>query len=229
VVVDHLRRAIRLGRYLPGESLPPERELSQQLAVSRTTLREAARVLEGEGMIETKRGRNGGMKVVAIDASPAESRQLLRAKRKEIETVIEFRIAVESETALLAARRRTKRDLQKLDALFEELGELTALSRKHPEADSPYRWSAVDTGFHMAIAGAAGNELLAKAVADTRAAMFEPLGLIFSHIDPAANDLHEEILEAIRSKDEAGARRTMTAHIEATKESLATYLNRGAH
>ena len=64
VAADNIRRAIALGRFLPGDKLPPERELSEQMQVSRTTIREAVRVLEGEGLITVKRGALGGLVVM---------------------------------------------------------------------------------------------------------------------------------------------------------------------
>src|SRR5580698_3793898 len=60
VVVEHLRRAIHIGRFVPGDKFPPERELAKQLMVSRTTVREAIRVLESEGYVEIRRGSAGG-------------------------------------------------------------------------------------------------------------------------------------------------------------------------
>jgi GntR family transcriptional repressor for pyruvate dehydrogenase complex len=56
LVVEQLRRAIHIGTYLPGDKLPPERELAQRLEVSRASVREAVRMLEGEGYVETRRG-----------------------------------------------------------------------------------------------------------------------------------------------------------------------------
>jgi DNA-binding FadR family transcriptional regulator len=64
VVVEHLRRAIHLGQYGPGDKFPPERQLAEQLGVSRLTLRGAIRVLEGEGYVETRRGSTGGVTVL---------------------------------------------------------------------------------------------------------------------------------------------------------------------
>ena len=55
LVVDQIRRAIGTGRYLPGERLPAERELARQLGVSRTTVREALKILQDEGLIEIRR------------------------------------------------------------------------------------------------------------------------------------------------------------------------------
>src|SRR4029079_3166877 len=61
LVLEQLRRSIQLGHFLPGDKLPPERDLARQLGVSRTTVREAVRVLEGEGAVEIRRGSAGGI------------------------------------------------------------------------------------------------------------------------------------------------------------------------
>ena len=63
LVLAQLRRSIHLGHFGAGDRLPPERELARQLGVSRTTVREAVRVLEGEGLVEIKRGSSGGISV----------------------------------------------------------------------------------------------------------------------------------------------------------------------
>ena len=60
LVVECIRRAIHIGTYIPGDKLPPERLLAEHLGVSRTTLREAVRVLASEGYVESRRGAHGG-------------------------------------------------------------------------------------------------------------------------------------------------------------------------
>ncbi len=72
LVVERIRRAIHIGSYVPGDRLPPERALAEQLGVSRTTVREAIRVLEGEGYVESRRGATGG--VILLDRGQTEER-----------------------------------------------------------------------------------------------------------------------------------------------------------
>src|SRR5690349_2735114 len=90
LVVQQLRRGIHVGRFPPGEKLPTERELARYLGVSRTTVREAMRVLQGEGLIETRRGRSGGAVVVGVQGTAAERRQILRRRLAELEPVYDF-------------------------------------------------------------------------------------------------------------------------------------------
>ncbi|MBT5037425.1 MAG: winged helix-turn-helix transcriptional regulator, partial [Rhodospirillaceae bacterium] len=75
LVVEQLRRAIHLGRFLAGDKLPPERELAKQLGVSRTTVREAVKVLEGEGLVRSKRGAAGGLSVLDQKTSASHLRK----------------------------------------------------------------------------------------------------------------------------------------------------------
>jgi GntR family transcriptional regulator, transcriptional repressor for pyruvate dehydrogenase complex len=220
LVVDQIRRAIQIGRFLPGEKLPTERELAGQLGVSRTTVREAMRVLQGEGLIETRRGRAGGAVVIAADGTPAERRQLLRRRLAELENVFDYRLAVEPAAARLAAQRRTKTDLARLRDAMDELSALAAGAGDDSEISPPSRFFATDAGFHHRIALASRNPLLAEAVDDARAAMFLPIGGVFTQLHPSANELHAEILAAIEGQDGEAAERAMAQHIGMTRDAL---------
>src|SRR5215218_372844 len=105
VVADRLRRSIALGEVLPGERLPSERSLAEGLRVSRLTVRAALRVLQDEGAIVTRRGATGGAFVTARTAPIDEDR---------VREVFEYRLAVETGAARLAAARRSESDLARL-------------------------------------------------------------------------------------------------------------------
>jgi DNA-binding FadR family transcriptional regulator len=219
LVVDQVRRAIQIGRFLTGEKLPSERELADQLGVSRTTVREAMRVLQGERLIEIRRGRFGGAIVTAPESTPAEGRQIVRRRLAELENVFDYRLAIEPAAAGLAAQRRTRGDLAGLE---ETLAALRALAAG-PDAEGlspPSRFFSTDADFHHRIALAARNPFLVQAVSDARAAMFLPVGGVFSALHPDANRGHEEIYEAITSADAEAARQAMTEHIELTRQAL---------
>jgi GntR family transcriptional regulator, transcriptional repressor for pyruvate dehydrogenase complex len=221
IVLEQIRRAIQLGRYGPGDRLPVERELAQQLGVSRTTVREAIRVLEGEGLVKTRRGRNGGLIVIGQYQSPAESRRLLRARLTEIEHVFDFRVAVEAATARIAAERRKERDLARLRGPLNTMAELAAGDRSKVTYS---QFLAVDADFHLGIAGVTGNPFMRKAVEDSRAAMFLPIGALFTELHPSANEFHEEIFAGIEARDTARAERAMIAHIEGTREAVRGFI-----
>ena len=210
LVVDQLRRAIHNGSFVPGDKFPPERELSKQLGVSRASVREAIRVLEGEGYVETRRGASGGM--VVLDRAQTEDRlaEIIRQQLPEIEQVIDFRLAVEVGAARLAAVRRTDTDLARLDAAFETM----AASRE------TRRFRAADSVFHQGIAQAARNDWMERSIADARAFLWMTVDRVAENVFRSAQLHHGQILAAIKARDPDAAERYMAAHIELTRTDL---------
>lgn len=210
VVSDRLRRAIQIGTFLPGDRLPPERELAAQLGISRVTLREALRTLERERLLGlARRGPGGGAQILEPEAGAFHAE--LRGRRAELEDVFEFRAICEGAAAALAAERRSDDDIRRLDAALEAL----------TEDMSPGDFRAADNEFHLAIADAAGNGKLRQAVEDSRAEMFKPLDTIpFEVILPSTLKQHRQIRTAIERRQVAAASRSMREHVEAAKREV---------
>src|SRR5215212_173934 len=112
--VERLGSAIRLGLLAPGDKLPPERELAQRLRISRSTLRQALTALVQSGHLVSSRGRTGGTFV-------AERPPLAESAGEPLDqgawAVLDYRVAIESGAAVLAAERGE-------EAQFDRLGEL---------------------------------------------------------------------------------------------------------
>src|SRR4051794_2013438 len=108
-----LSAVIRLGVFVHGEQLPPERELAVRLGVSRVNLREAIAVLREAGMVQTRRGRGGGTTVVYAGSStdPIDPDEL-RRDRPLLCDALDFRRVVEPGAAYLAASRQLSIDQQ---------------------------------------------------------------------------------------------------------------------
>jgi len=210
LVVDQLRRAIHNGSFVPGDKFPPERELSKQLGVSRASVREAIRVLEGEGYVETRRGASGGM--IVLDRAQTEDRlaETIRRQLPEIEQAIDFRLAVEVSAARLAAVRRSDADLARLDAAFETM----SASRE------TRRFRAADSAFHQGIARAARNEWMDRSIADVRAFLWMTVDRVAENVFRTAQLHHGQILAAIKAGDPDAAERYVAAHIELTRTDL---------
>jgi len=210
LVVDQLRRAIHNGSFVPGDRFPPERELSRQLGVSRASVREAIRVLEGEGYVETRRGASGGM--IVLDRAQTEERlaEIIRTRLPEIEQVIDFRLAVECSAARLAAVRRTDADLARLEVAFETM----AAGRE------THRFRAADSAFHQGIARAARNEWMERSIADARAYLWMTVDRVAENVFRTAQLHHGQILAAIKAGDPDAAERHLAAHIELTRTDL---------
>jgi len=210
LVVDQLRRAIHNGSFVPGDKFPPERELSKQLGVSRASVREAIRVLEGEGYVETRRGASGG--IIVLDRARTEDRlaEVIRAKLPEIEQAIDFRLAVECSAARLAAMRRTDDDLDSLRGAFGIMA----------EGRETQRFRAADSAFHQGIARAARNDWMERSIADARAFLWMTVDKVAENVFRTAQLHHGQILAAIESGDPDAAERHVAAHIEVTRTDL---------
>ena len=210
VVTERLRHAIHIGTYLPGDKLPPERTLAQQLGVSRMTVREAIRVLRADGYVTSRRGPAGGITVLDQGEDIKRLRQVLLGRMAELDDDFEFRIAVEGAAARLAAQRRTKSDLARLHQAYLELeqGRETA------------RFRAADNVFHLAIADAARNRLMRQAIESVRAMTWMPLDQLISKVFTSAHEHHAQILQAIEDKDAEAAERAVVDHIQRAQRDL---------
>lgn len=205
-----LLQRIRAGEWGLGEKLPGETTLAPQLGVGRSTVREAIRQLAGRGVLASRQG--AGVFVTALDA-PEDWDAVLR--RAGIVSVIEARIAIESEAAALAADRRTPADLRALRRALtqreEHRAEIASL------VDS-------DTAFHRTIVAAAHNpillELFDSFTPRLRDAMIEMLRLHREFGDDADHDAHAELLSAIARRDPAAAVECSRLQLLSLKEGL---------
>jgi GntR family transcriptional regulator, transcriptional repressor for pyruvate dehydrogenase complex len=206
-LADVLRRRIALGVHAPGDRLPSERELAERLGVGRTTVRAAIRLLADEGLLATSRGRSGGT-VVLEKARPAGV-ELTREFIRDVRDNFDFRLAVEPLAARLAAERAESMHRWAIRGLAEG------------EAPSLGIFRALDSRFHLAIAEAAGNQLVLDAVRDSRAAFFQWADAAWERIDwdalpPQERDFaraHRPIAEAIAAGDGDAAARAMSEHL----------------
>jgi GntR family transcriptional repressor for pyruvate dehydrogenase complex len=121
IVADRIRRQIVRGELVQGQRLPPEEELTAQFGVARTTLREALRVLESQGLVTIRRGRGGGPTVTHPDLEPvstalATSLQLQQATFGDLDAA---RRLIETEVAGRLAADHTEDDLVALQAAVD--------------------------------------------------------------------------------------------------------------
>ena len=225
LVVDQIRRALELGRFKPGDKLPTERELSEMLDVSRTVVRAAMTLLDREGLVSVRRGRNGGVTVLAPPRDDAAAKRAMRENRVSLANAFDYRVIVESGAARLAAERRRAADVAQLRKLLASMA--AHIARAQDTDDTPHlvtEWQSMDSAFHLKIAEICRNEYIFDAVVDARRAMWLPVGAIFHHIEPNANDYHDAIVDAIEARDEDLAAATMTEHINVTRQTLESWL-----
>ncbi|QRY50271.1 FadR/GntR family transcriptional regulator [Mycolicibacterium septicum] len=226
LVVDQMRRALELGQFRPGDRLPTERELSDMLDVSRTTVRAAVAVLEREGLISVRRGRGGGFTVQAPQYDPAAMRRELRRNKREIRDAFDYRVIVETGATRLAAERRRTTDVSELRKLLKGMDSALQTGMDEPSARHTTDFQTLDSAFHLGIAQASQNGRLMEAVADARRRMWLPVGAIFGRLEPNANDYHESILAAIENRDAELAAALMAAHINDTRHTVESWMKR---
>lgn len=211
-VADQLRDVILTGSLAAGDRLPTEAELATNFGVSRSTIREALRVLASQGLILTLRGTTGGTFVARVQAEQVsqylETSIGLMTGSEEVTVaeMLEARELLEVPAARLAAERREQ---QHIDSLR------TALAREKQSRGRGVKFQE-HRNFHTVITEAAGNGLLVM--------MTEPVFRVLQNrfLNPAVpqefwavvDSDHEEIIAAIESGDGAASARAMHEHLQ---------------
>lgn len=217
VLADDLRERILRGDFPEGTSLPPERELVAQTAMSRTTVREALRILEVQGLVTIRTGRSGGAFVRRPDSdSVASSVELLiRGRQIRLDDLLETREAIEPQCAGLAALYRTDEDLQRLDELNNQI--------EQAEGASLAEFLQINVDWHMAVAEASHNELLSGMMRALSRAIYEATdnqGFVDDAVRATTVRAHQSVTRGIREQDRDAAVRRMTRHVHSYAEAL---------
>jgi GntR family transcriptional regulator, transcriptional repressor for pyruvate dehydrogenase complex len=212
--VERLGTAIRLGVLAPGTRLPAERDLADQLGISRSTLRQALNALVQSGHLVARRGRTGGTFVAEepplVHGQPVEAPLSVQAR-----AVLDYRVAVETGATMLAAERATGADLDRLEAFTEEMS-ATEGARFHV-----YR--RADVRFHIGLAEAAHSPRLVAAMTEVQGQMTDLIERI-AHPDEVltrSNEQHQRLVSLLRGGDSGDAVRLMRHHCAGTEHILA--------
>ncbi|WP_433781477.1 FadR/GntR family transcriptional regulator [Actinomycetospora sp. CA-101289] len=214
VLATELRERILSGEYTEGTPLPPERELVVQTRMSRTTVREALRILEVQGLIRIKAGRAGGAFVQHPgEESVADSLDLLiRGRRIRLSSIHETREAIEPSCARLAALHRTPADLRRLEAANETIATSGSLDE----------FLQANVDWHVAVAGASHNEILTGIMMALSRAIYTAThneGFVNEEVRSIAVRAHKSVTRAIKDKDPDAAVRRMSRHVHAYAEA----------
>lgn len=215
LIAHQLQEAIVGGVYANREPLPPERKLAMDYQASRTTIRKALLWLEAQKLVER---RAGSGTYVTFEASIEEDNTDLAENISPLQ-LIEVRAIIEPQMARLAVLHASARDIEKLHAWLE------ALQMAEHERD-PNRFSIADEQFHLAIAASASNPLLSW--------LYKQINSIRTHAQWSGmkhkvltglnmstyNELHAEVLHAIRVRDAAAAVSAMNAHMDKARDDL---------
>ncbi|MDR0139548.1 FadR/GntR family transcriptional regulator [Metabacillus idriensis] len=218
IIVEQLREYFLNGDLNPGDKLPSERELASRFNVSRTSIREALRMLELRGAIDIRRGGGSYIKTTEFPLSTEElSSVITKAENHLVYEMLELRRALEAESAYLAAQRATSLDLEKIRKALEQM----AASKNDVESGLE-----ADLHFHLSIVNAAHNSLFIKLIHTMTEHMEDTIRTTRRHrlTDPARAqdtlDEHKEIYLAIASGNAAQARILVEEHITRIRSEL---------
>lgn len=211
-VVAQLRKLILDGYFPPGARLPAQRELAEQLAVSRNTVLQAIRVLERMGLLVVKPGQHGGAFVRALDGrSLLEPLDLMiKTDRISVQEVVELRVLIEGRNAFWAAERATPDQIAEIRVIVEEFARLV-------DNASDEEWSillAEDALFHEAVARAGQNRASAILMRGLLAHLNKELQKVPRDAGHQGLEQLAGIYTAISSRAPALAETRMRQHIE---------------
>ena len=209
-VIEQIKTMIISGNLQKGDKLPSERELGDQLKVSRTSIREALRALEIVGLIKCKQGEGNFIRD-NFDNSLFEPLSLVfMLERSNKEDIIEVRRIIEVEAAALAAKRITKDQLKRLEYIIYEF--------KNSEDEKIL--VNLDKNFHYEIAQASNNFILLNII-NSCSTLIDSLiknarYKIMKNVENKKElvDQHEKIYLALKEKDSELASKLMKEHLE---------------
>jgi GntR family transcriptional repressor for pyruvate dehydrogenase complex len=213
-VVARVYELIRGEDLKPGDRLPPERELSKQLGISRPSLRAGLSSLISMGVLHSRQGAG----TFLVDGPPALDSEPLRLLAQlhgfSFEHMFETRSILEVGAAGLAAERATG---EQLATMSEEIAEMFAALK------DPQQFLVHDVAFHRAVATASGNPTLATLVEMVSAVLYERRRETIdrAHDFNESLDLHRQVYRAIRARKADEARAAMSEHIIRAQRAFA--------
>ncbi|MCP5419345.1 MAG: GntR family transcriptional regulator [Gammaproteobacteria bacterium] len=219
-IVKQIEQLILEGSLRPGEKLPAERDLAQQLNVSRPSLREALLKLEAKGLLQARRGGGTYVTDVVGPILTDPMVHLLKSHPEATYDILELRHALEEVAAYYAALRGTDADRRIIAHRLE------ALEASHKQEHDPLRDAELDTEFHLAIADASHNVALILVMRGLfnllRSSICRSLERLHTQEGNygIVCDHHRQILDGIMQRDPDTARAAAHLHLSFVEKTL---------
>lgn len=212
-VVNQVHDMVREGKFKAGDQLPSERELAETFKVSRTSVREALRALETQGLIVSRTGAGNFVAELPIESLVAPLAAMLIEEKSALADIFEMRKVIEPHIASLAAERATKRDIERMKKILDKQREAVSRGETGVEADAE---------LHFAIGRATQNQALEKLVSGLMDILSHSREESLQTKDrrKASIESHRKILSAIEEHDKKKAREAMLFHIEQVEENV---------
>ena len=217
-ICQRIREQLAAGALKPGDKLPPERELAQQLGVGRNALREALRSLEIAGIVRLQKGTKGGAFIQAGDTSRMDEvvRDMLSLGSISVGDLTEARVHIQDLVVRLACERASDDDLDALQANIDRTERMTA--------DGEYL-ARVECSreFYRLLGRSTHNPLLAMVVESVTEVLMQ---FVYARVaaggkpQPRLVEKRRAFLAALRAHDPAEATRLMRVHLESVHRLL---------
>jgi GntR family transcriptional repressor for pyruvate dehydrogenase complex len=217
-ICERIREQLALGVLKPGDKLPPERELAQQLGVSRNVLREALRSLEMAGILRLQKGVKGGAFIREGDTSRMNEvmRDMLSLGTISVRELSEARINVIDLVVRLACVNARQRDFEALEANIERTDLATHEGRLLDRVECSRE-------FYKLLAESTGNKVIAMI---TNSVTEIHMRFVYAKVassgaaTPRLTDKRRQFLSALRARDVTAATRLMRIHLESVQRVL---------
>lgn len=216
VVIEQIKEMIKSGKLKKGDKLPPERELVEELQVSRASIREALRSLEILGLIESRHGDGNFIKENFDDSLIEPISLMFMLQESSPRDILELRVVLETETAMLAAKRISD----------DKINEIKAIIDKFKATTDEKLNTELDVEFHHKIAQASKNLLLVNILSATSVLINAFISDARYKIIEKENNKeklvrqHESIYEALLNRDASRAAQEMKRHLEFINKSI---------
>lgn len=209
-VIEQVLDAVISGDLRVGDRLPTEREVATQLGISRTSVREALRVLKDSGLVERRPGPGGGTTIVT-DIVPTDLlSKAMELSHKRISDLLEVRSVLEPAVAELAAARANRDQVRSLEEIAQQARVLVT-DKEHEGA----LFTTLDPRFHVTLARASQNDVLVNEIRSLNkqvavAVEMVPLG---EEMGSIAAESIAAIVEAVMRRNPVDARMEMYKHV----------------
>ncbi len=216
-IVDSLLTLIKEKKLLPGNKLPPERELAEMMNVGRPALREALRALSIMNVIDIRPGSGAYVSTLQTEQLVEHLEFVFDLDESSIFQLFDARKTLELRTVALAAQHITEEELVELEKCLAEMTTVTENKRREE----------LDHHFHKLIANASRNPILSRFVSVVNRLATESRR--HSYRLPGeperAMQAHQVIIEALKARDSQAAQEAMAQHLDHAEQNLQRLIN----
>jgi GntR family transcriptional repressor for pyruvate dehydrogenase complex len=212
-VFSQIHQLITAGRFKAGDQLPSERELAETFKVSRTSVREALRALESQGLVVSRTGSGNFVADLPVESLVGPLARLLIDEKRALADIFEVRKLIEPQIAALAAERASRHDIARLKRIVAKQAGAVSRGETGVEADAE---------LHFSIGRATRNQALQKLVSGLMELLSRSReeSLQTDERRKSSIDAHRRIISAIEKHDKGKARGEMLRHIEEVEATV---------